>query len=1839
MTCSRNFDRLLQATCLGLVGMLAVAGCGGSSNNPDAKPQGEGGTIPGGEAGVPAGTLTIAPVSVTFGSVDVGATSATAQIVTVTNSGAAAVPIIPSVTGPFAISQTCVSVPAKGNCQISVVFTPTAVGPVSGVLSITGTLAVSLSGTGVPAGNFSVTDVPLGQVATNAVVPGAVTVTATAPVTDLSCSLSGADLTADPTKVCPAVLAAGASCTVGFTFKATTSGQKTDSVVCNAAGLTKTAVVSATVLDPAKLVITPPSTTFQTPNGTQSAPVTFGVANSGGIATGQVSATITGTNANQFAITVPGCLAPLSGASGCTVQVVCNPTSVGTKTATLTVADATTATDTVSATLTCVSVGPTTITVTGTANLGAVVVGNTGTAQTFTVTNTGTTATGTLTVTVGDPTQFVVGVDTCSGTSLAPAATCTISVALKPSAPGQLGTVLNVTNAGGAPGSIQLSGTGLPPGALTIAPASNDFGSIPVNTVSADVSFTVINGGGAATGALTVNAPGNGFVVSGNGCAAALQPTQTCVIAVHFAPTIVGNASGTLTVTDGTLSGSASLHGTATPAAALVIDPATTCAAAEVLFDHAVASCAGPLFPATVIGQTNGSYPDNATPPPAGITFTVYNGTATTPSTTDTGALTFTTSGDAKADFVIAKNNCPATLPPGASCTVVVNFTPTAAGARAALLQVSTVKGGNAAANLNGLGLAFIQILPCSLKDGTFPPGGPAGTCTPLDATLGTNFGQVSSGVFDPSSFPNQEKVFVVRIRGTNAANFMNTMTLSLSTGVTPADFRVSNAVDSNCNNYVANVSAGYAQCEVILDFFPQSGPGDKTGTLTITGSGGGSDSVNVTGTATGPLTFNPAPVDFGSVAVGSVAMTSTTLSVTTVTVTNHGAVAQGPLAFTLTGTNAGEFATVDDNCTGQTLAASGGFCTLSFIMLPSSTGAKTATLTVTAGTQSSTVAFEGNGTSQTTITVSPATNDFAGVAATNESAYLAVTVTAVGTAETGNVLYGLSTCSDFATSCNGFEIAQASSSTDPNAVGTCGVTDTQHLGGANPASCTIRVRFHPAQMLGLQSVNLRVTEARSGQIVDVPLKGTSTSQLTLSAASHDFGLVPASGASAVYNFTVTNAGLTTVTPLVNFINTDLVPTALDARLNTNSTSTTCGTGPLGVGATCVVAVSISPAPNTPDQLLTSTLVVNAPVAPSGLPVVVPQGVADAEALLTASIVNQAQLQVVGFTHFSGYNNMVNFGTVPQGGTSSNVTIWYTNVGDVATTAIHYLWHDSSSPSAGVLLTDTPDPYFPFVGDVGSTPCAGASLAPGGLCSVTFHLAAGSGAGSFYMARLELNATNAGLSDTILAMGEGAASTGAAHIVPSFLNFSPTASTAIGASTTAQTFQLFGPASGAFTSSNADFVIDPTAGATPCTASVSLATASASCTFAVTFTPGGDAPPTGDQYRLGTVSVGGAVAGFIGKVQEPATLVFQTASGGNDFGNVIRNVRSAAKTMTITNMGDVASAALTLVTAPVGSASAQAIADAGRFAPGTECNRVINPGETCSFSLTVLANASVALPQGAYSIEVEAMTGGTTPTVVASSDPISAQGVDAAALSLTPSNTVTFTDQPVGTVGATTVFTIQNGVSPTPTQNSGVLTITLAPAANYDVDMTDCSAATSTVLNKGLVGPDSCVVTIAFHPALGVTLGSLPAVLTVASPAGGTVSVNVTGKAISPMAFVANDTSPSGGALFTTLATTPTDFGTLAVGTAPVIVATPHQVIQLWVENAAGAPPTGLLSTALTGSNFRLIWDNCVGERLGFTSGGSRFCDMGVRFEPSATGAQTGTLTVSGTPGTAPPWR
>jgi hypothetical protein len=101
--------------------------------------------------------LTASPSNLSFGNVDVGATSA-AQAVTVTNSGSSAVSVSSVSAGaPFAQTGNCgTSLGAGASCTVNVTFTPSAAGAANGTLSMASNapgspLTVALSGTGFSA--------------------------------------------------------------------------------------------------------------------------------------------------------------------------------------------------------------------------------------------------------------------------------------------------------------------------------------------------------------------------------------------------------------------------------------------------------------------------------------------------------------------------------------------------------------------------------------------------------------------------------------------------------------------------------------------------------------------------------------------------------------------------------------------------------------------------------------------------------------------------------------------------------------------------------------------------------------------------------------------------------------------------------------------------------------------------------------------------------------------------------------------------------------------------------------------------------------------------------------------------------------------------------------------------------------------------------------------------------------------------------------------------------------------------------------------------------------------------------------------------------------------------------------------------------------------------------------------------------------------------------------------------------------------------------------------------------------------------------------------------------
>jgi len=199
------------------------------------------------------------------------------------------------------------------------------------------------------------------------------------------------------------------------------------------------------------------------------------------------------------------------------------------------------------------------------------VINTTSTSQAGTLTNVGS---ATLTIASIAASGDFAQTNSC-GASLAPAASCVISVTFTPTALGARSGSLSVaSNAATSPNLVALSGTGTsaPTGAVaSLAPTSLTFGTQQIGTTSPAQLLTLQNTGDAT---LTIA----GIVVSGDfaqttTCGATLAPGASCAINVTFTPTVAGPRTGSVVVTsDGAGSPStAALSGTGTDGTAAAV--------------------------------------------------------------------------------------------------------------------------------------------------------------------------------------------------------------------------------------------------------------------------------------------------------------------------------------------------------------------------------------------------------------------------------------------------------------------------------------------------------------------------------------------------------------------------------------------------------------------------------------------------------------------------------------------------------------------------------------------------------------------------------------------------------------------------------------------------------------------------------------------------------------------------------------------------------------------------------------------------------------------------------------------------------------------------------------------------------------------------------------------------------------------------------------------------------------------------------------------------------------------------------------------------------------------
>jgi hypothetical protein len=523
----------------------------------------------------------------------------------------------------------------------------------------------------------------------------------------------------------------------------------------------------------------------------------------------------------------------------------------------------------------------------------------------------------------------------CTQGPIDPGQKCSFEVGFVASIVGPEEAFVTVTdNTPSTSQSLAVVGEGAGPFAM-VSPGSVNFGTQPINTRTfAEITLTN-SGNQALSFSQTLGGPDSSQFIpasAGNSCPSAansiLAAGQSCVVQIYFAPTTTGTLTGEVVFVDNS--------GGATGSQQTVILTGVGTGAAPVL----------------AISPTSINFGSQA----VGVTSATQLVTFSNNGSSDLNISSFTITGGNSTSFgYTAKGANACTLPTaqlvaGASCTLSVDFIPTAAGAvTAALTVVDNAQGAPQSVALSGNGgTTGVSISPTSF---TFAPE--------------------SVGI---ASAPT-------------TANIKNTGTAPLSmtvgmTGADPADF----SETDNCSQMP--VGAGQT-CMLSLTFTPKQA-GSRSAVVQISDNAPGNpQTIPLSGTAV-QATAAVAPaggLNFASQLAGTAGTAQN------VTVTNSGSGGAVLSVSSATLSQPGDF-TLASNC--KTGVAAGSSCTIGVTFTPPAASADVACGS-TAGNQTGVLKiFDNDPASPQTVNVSGMVTDYCLV----PPGAITASVTAGGTAQ-----------------------------------------------------------------------------------------------------------------------------------------------------------------------------------------------------------------------------------------------------------------------------------------------------------------------------------------------------------------------------------------------------------------------------------------------------------------------------------------------------------------------------------------------------------------------------------------------------------------------------------------------------------------------------------------------------------------------------------------------------------------------------------------------------------------------------------------------------------------------
>ena len=648
-------------------------------------------------SGVPQTTMAVSPAALTFSGQAVQTVSSP-QTVIVTNTGTTGLTMNNiSVVGDFHETDNCGSaIAANGSCQIAVTFDPSMSGTRTGTLTLLANIAggqetVNLTGVGTTQSPIVLlpSSVNFGdlQVAT---------VSAAQQVTISNTSAAAIALTSESVtgpfaiqiNTCASTLAPDTGCTLAIVFQPVTTGPASGVLTVLSAQGTQSINLSGNGESAATATVSPTTLAFPaTQEDTVSAPQTITLTNNGGVSLTGIQVLVSG----DFQAS-NGCVASLNAESACAITVQYSPHASGAETGSVTITDSE---GSQSVSLSGTGIVPPTDTLSPTSlTFPTTQVGQSAAVQTITLTNSGGTALSQLGIRVVGP--GFGETDNC-GSMLAAQSTCTIRASFQASAAGSASGQIIVSDSIRSQ-IVALTASGVTAAGDNLSPQSINFGGQLIATASAPQTITLSNNTQTALSGIQIQSDNPDFKFTRT-CGSTLAAGGFCAIQVIFEPHAAGPETATISEVDSNRAQQVILTG-------IGYLPNITLAPGTLNFGAVGLQLTSP---AQTLLLTNGS-----------------TGTLTGISIAVNGQFA-------------ESNNCGTSLGPNATCTLLVTFSPSAAGNQSGAATISSADSPPITVQLTGTGIDF-QLAPTSATSQTVSSGSSASyslQLTPENGSIG----------------------------------------------------------------------------------------------------------------------------------------------------------------------------------------------------------------------------------------------------------------------------------------------------------------------------------------------------------------------------------------------------------------------------------------------------------------------------------------------------------------------------------------------------------------------------------------------------------------------------------------------------------------------------------------------------------------------------------------------------------------------------------------------------------------------------------------------------------------------------------------------------------------------------------------------------------------------------------------------------------------------------------------------------------------------------------------------------------------------------------------------